>query len=646
MDHTSSFEKIVRGALLALVVVFFMFPIVWILLMSVQTNETILSIPPSLVFTPTFDNYVALITGEMKTAAGSLKINFMQNLGNSVLLSSLSVIVALILGVPAAYAFARFKFRLGEDIAFTLLSFRFAPPLLVLLPLSLYFKSLGLTNTYIGLIWVYQLICLPLILWIVRGYFEDLSARYRARPSHRRQFVVPDLPENRGTAGLTGYRRRRPARLHLRLEQFRVRAGARLRRQAAGDSRCARIRHRLRHPVRPDRVGDRRLGDPDLHPRHVRAALSGRGPVARSRQGMSQLALKSLTKAFGSHKVLKGLDLAARPGEIVVMFGGSGSGKSILLRLIAGVEEATGGSIEIAGRDMTGVAPEHRNVGMAFQNFALFPHMSAAANIGSPLVARKAAAPAVEAGVNRVAKLLKIDHVLDHAPRELSNGQKQRTSLARALVAEPRILLLDDPLRNVDAKLGFEMRLELPVLLREAGTTVLYVTQDYKEAMALADRIAVLVAGEFIQVATPEDIYLRPATVGVARLFGDPVINLVEAPIEASGGGVVAQVGGGRVALDGGNASAAGTSVTVGIRPEAVIIGAAGSSGLDAEVMAVTPLNERTVLLLKSANGWECLASLPSTATSLPAAGSRVGLAFAAEGTHLFDTATGKRFNG
>ena len=137
MDHTSSFEKIVRGALLALVVVFFMFPIVWILLMSVQTNETILRNPPSLVFTPTFDNYVALITGEMKTAAGSLKINFMQNLGNSVLLSSLSVIVALILGVPAAYAFARFKFRLGEDIAFTLLSFRFAPPLLVLLPLSL-----------------------------------------------------------------------------------------------------------------------------------------------------------------------------------------------------------------------------------------------------------------------------------------------------------------------------------------------------------------------------------------------------------------------------------------------------------------------------------------------------------------------------
>lgn len=175
MDHTSTVEKIVRGLAMALVLIFFLFPIFWILLMSFQTNETILRIPPSLVFTPIYDNYWALVTGELRTAAGSLQLNFMQNLWNSVLLSVSSVTLSLLLGVPAAYAFARFRFRLGEDIAFTLLSFRFAPALLVLLPLSLYFKDLGLTNTYIGLIWVYQLICLPLILWIVRGYFEDIS---------------------------------------------------------------------------------------------------------------------------------------------------------------------------------------------------------------------------------------------------------------------------------------------------------------------------------------------------------------------------------------------------------------------------------------------------------------------------------------
>ena len=175
MNHTSTAERILRGFLLGLVLLFFLFPIFWIFLMSFQTNEDILRIPPSLTFTPTLENYVALISGRLSTVAGDLDIAFMRNLWNSVLLSSLSVGMALILGVPAAYAFARFKFRLGETIAFTLLSFRFAPPLLVLLPLSLYFSELGLSDTYFGLVWVYQLIALPLILWIVRGYFEDIS---------------------------------------------------------------------------------------------------------------------------------------------------------------------------------------------------------------------------------------------------------------------------------------------------------------------------------------------------------------------------------------------------------------------------------------------------------------------------------------
>ncbi|PDT49853.1 carbohydrate ABC transporter permease [Sinorhizobium fredii] len=176
METMSPLERLLRGIALTLVVVFFMFPIVWIFLMSFQTNETILRIPPSMVFTPTLDNYAALITGKLQTAAGTLDIAFMRNLGNSVFLSVVSVAVALLLGVPAAYAFARHKFKGSEDIAFTLLSFRFAPPLLVLLPLTQYFQWLGLSNTYFGLIWVYQLICLPLILWIVRGYFEDISA--------------------------------------------------------------------------------------------------------------------------------------------------------------------------------------------------------------------------------------------------------------------------------------------------------------------------------------------------------------------------------------------------------------------------------------------------------------------------------------
>ena len=176
MDHASPLTRTLKGIALALVVIFFMFPIVWIFLMSFQTNETILQIPPSVFFKPTLSNYTALISGKLESAAGTLDIPFMHNLMNSVILSTASVVIALLLGVPAAYAFARFKFTGKEDIAFTLLSFRFAPPLLVLLPLSLYYQEIHLDNTYIGLIWVYQLIALPLILWIVRGYFEDISA--------------------------------------------------------------------------------------------------------------------------------------------------------------------------------------------------------------------------------------------------------------------------------------------------------------------------------------------------------------------------------------------------------------------------------------------------------------------------------------
>jgi multiple sugar transport system permease protein len=175
MERASLSGQILRGVLLTLVALFFLFPIVWVFLMSFQTNEQVLRIPPSLFFEPTLSNYAALISGRLQTAAGALEIAFMNNLWNSVILSTVSVALALVLGVPAAYAFARFKFRLGENIAFTLLSFRFAPPLLVLLPLSLYFRQLGLTDTWVGLIWVYQLIALPLILWIVRGYFEDIS---------------------------------------------------------------------------------------------------------------------------------------------------------------------------------------------------------------------------------------------------------------------------------------------------------------------------------------------------------------------------------------------------------------------------------------------------------------------------------------
>src|SRR5258708_21924378 len=256
---------------------------------------------------------------------------------------------------------------------------------------------------------------------------------------------------------------------------------------------------------------------------------------------MARLDRNAVGKTFGPVCCADGLSLAVEPGEVVAVFGPSGSGKTVLLRMIAGMFEPDEGDILVAGQSIVGAPPERRGIGMAFQNFALFPHMTARANIASGLRA-KAAGGDIAAKVQSISRLLKIEHVLGHMPRELSNGQKQRTALARALIGNPEVLLLDDPLRNVDAKLRYEMRLELPSLLRRGTASVLYVTQDYREAMAIADRIAVLIDGRLVQVARPEDIYARPASVAVARLFGDPSINLAEVAPVAEHGGVFAHV--------------------------------------------------------------------------------------------------------
>ncbi|GGD86950.1 ABC transporter ATP-binding protein [Aureimonas endophytica] len=357
----------------------------------------------------------------------------------------------------------------------------------------------------------------------------------------------------------------------------------------------------------------------------------------------TMLKLDRLTKRYGAETVLDGVSLSVAEGETVAIFGPSGSGKTVLLRLISGMSEPEDGELLINGRDVVGTAPEERGVGMAFQNFALFPHMSAYENIASPLQARKSTAAKVKEGVDRVARLLKIDHVLGHAPRQLSNGQKQRTALARALVAAPKLLLLDDPLRNVDAKLRFEMRLELPRLLQGFGSTVLYVTQDYREAMALGNRIAVLVGGRFVQVGNPEEIYDRPATVEVARLFGDPTINLIEAEIQAGNGGPVAVVGEGRLPLAPGYDGLVGRRAVLGIRPEDIDYAEPGDpQAVPVRVAALLPLNDRLVRLLVGRDGQEFNASKDAGARSL---GEGAETAFRAAPTSiiLFDPATGQR---
>ncbi|WP_024510947.1 ABC transporter ATP-binding protein [Bradyrhizobium sp. ARR65] len=356
---------------------------------------------------------------------------------------------------------------------------------------------------------------------------------------------------------------------------------------------------------------------------------------------MARLELKQVRKTFGGASSADGVSLTVEPGEIVAVFGPSGGGKTVLLRMIAGMFEPDEGDILVGGRSIVGAAPERRGVGMAFQNFALFPHMSARDNIASGLRAKTAKEAATR--IDAISRLLKIEHVLGHLPRELSNGQKQRTALARALIGNPEVLLLDDPLRNVDAKLRYEMRLELPNLLRRGAASVLYVTQDYREAMAIADRIAVLMDGHVEQIAAPEEIYSRPASVAVARLFGDPSINLAEVTPCNEHGALVAAVAGAKVRLGANGGTATDRPCWLGVRPEDLALSrTASEDAIPARILAITPMHEKSVLLLRLADGTEWFVALPPDAPH-GAADDAVFVRFLPEAALLFDRATGLR---
>jgi multiple sugar transport system ATP-binding protein len=357
---------------------------------------------------------------------------------------------------------------------------------------------------------------------------------------------------------------------------------------------------------------------------------------------MARLELKSVGKTFGPVRAADNVSLTVEPGEIVAVFGPSGGGKTVLMRMIAGMFEPDEGDILIDAHSIIGAAPERRGIGMAFQNFALFPHMNARDNIASGLRAKAAGGDAA-ARVRAICRLLKIEHVLEHLPRELSNGQKQRTALARALIGDPKVLLLDDPLRNVDAKLRYEMRLELPSLLRRGAASVLYVTQDYREAMAIADRIAVLVNGRLEQVAASDEIYAEPASIAVARLFGDPSINLAEVTPFRDHGALCAAVAGARVLLGPTDGRSSDRPCWLGVRPEDIaIVPFAGEGAIPARVLAITPMHEKAVLLLRLVDGTEWLAALPPGALQC-AAGDAVFARFAQEAATLFDRTTGLR---
>jgi multiple sugar transport system ATP-binding protein len=241
---------------------------------------------------------------------------------------------------------------------------------------------------------------------------------------------------------------------------------------------------------------------------------------------------RNLTKRFGHNLVVDDLSLTIADGEFVVLLGPSGCGKSTTLRMLAGLEEITSGDILVTNERVNDIPPQHRDLAMVFQNYALYPHMSVAENIAYPLRIRKLSREQITDRVARVAGLLEIDNLLARKPRELSGGERQRVALARAIVREPRAYLMDEPLSNLDARLRVQMRGELKRLQQQLGTTTIYVTHDQAEAMTLAHRVAVMRQGKLQQFDTPLNVYNYPANRFVAEFVGSPSMNFIEGQIE------------------------------------------------------------------------------------------------------------------
>ncbi len=325
---------------------------------------------------------------------------------------------------------------------------------------------------------------------------------------------------------------------------------------------------------------------------------------------MADCTLEQVDKHFGRVHALRGLSLAARDGELLVILGATGAGKTTLLRVIAGLERPDAGTVRIAGDAVNDVPPAARDVAMVFQNFSLYPRLTVRRNLAFPLQApsRRVAPAEVERRVAWAAELLHIEPLLERKPATLSGGEQQRVAIGRCIVREPRLFLLDEPLANLDAKLRESMRLELLKLQRRLATTMLFVTHDHTEAMSLGDRIGVLHEGRLLQVGTPDEVYRRPACMTVAQLLGSPPINLLP------GGG-----GGGRWTAFGGTivaeAAARSLRATVGIRPHDVEVRAEPTPPGDGpRVELVENLGAEQLLVVVAPTGERLRACVPAAA--------------------------------
>jgi multiple sugar transport system ATP-binding protein len=354
---------------------------------------------------------------------------------------------------------------------------------------------------------------------------------------------------------------------------------------------------------------------------------------------MASVAISDVRKAFGAVEVIHGVDIDIADGEFVVLVGPSGCGKSTLLRMIAGLENITAGVIRIDNRVVNHVPPKERDIAMVFQNYALYPHMTVAANLGFSLKLRGAPRAEIDTRVERAATILGLRNLLDRYPRQLSGGQRQRVAMGRAIVRDPKVFLFDEPLSNLDAKLSVAMRTEIKELHQRLATTTVYVTHDQIEAMTMADKIVVMHDGRVEQIGAPLELYDRPANVFVAGFIGSPAMNLLRGVVRLNGGAAFQGPGGIRLPLAAAPAGSDGRPVIYGVRPEHFALAA---DGAEAEVHVVEPTGAELQVVARL-GGEEIIAVFRDRHQFTP--GQTICLRPQAQQVLLFDEATGERLD-